>query len=535
MKSVLRSVAVFATVAISFVLASCEKSQQLEKCEDVQEVTKIQPTIETFAKALSAAVYQHEEMRSFIKDEALKQFDKDYDVFYPFVKDEEIAEGKTFREFLLGYLSEPELDRIEAEHPLLDIAVPDWSLIEGFSVDSWDTTDQDLSIGYKNEKGGLSLFNNGEREFETMSGQIPGFPTLIVKDNERMRKLPSAKAGNPCEYDIIDDAFDNTLMPETKVSHDYYDRTFDVEDYSNFISANEVFNTSTSSVGAYEAFAGDNTAAHRDYIYYGMNRTITYGKLNVHVTEYITKFRLGRLNSEFILESGDFVDCPESYTTNSSPSDEKLFQKFCYDGNLELKFRIIIGNSVDISKYKSVTFREAFQLKNVHVDYRHKTWFSDKKWVYSVDYECFVPKWINADIQLPKWDISTQSSEITINVSEVDQDIEHSYTITALNSRSSNFTTETELGKNMTITAENVGNASSSGKIKVGYGYVSKDELTTTEKIIVKDTTDDLGTAILNYSAPVILSRDTVDGVSGFRINEINTGFVYMLILPKYE
>lgn len=121
-------------------------------------------------------------MRFFIKDEALKQFDKDYDVFYPFVKDEEIAEGKTFREFLLGYLSEPELDRIEAEHPLLDIAVPDWSLIEGFSVDSWDTTDQDLSIGYKNEKGGLSLFNNGEREFETMSGQIPGFPTLIVKD-----------------------------------------------------------------------------------------------------------------------------------------------------------------------------------------------------------------------------------------------------------------------------------------------------------------------------------------------------------------
>lgn len=120
-------------------------------------------------------------------------------------------------------------------------------------------------------------------------------------------------------------------------------------------------------------------------------------------------------------------------------------------------------------------------------------------------------------------------------MSEVDQDIEHSYTITALNSRASNFTTETELGKTMNITAENVGNASSSGKIKVGYGYVSKDELTTTEKIIVKDTTDDLGTAILNYSAPVILSRDSVDGVSGFRINEINTGFVYMLILPKYE
>lgn len=96
MKDVLKSVAILATVAISFTLASCEKNQQLEKDEEVQEVTKVQPTIEIFAKALSAAVYQHGEMRSFIKDEALKQFDKDYDVFYPFVKDKEVAEGNHF-------------------------------------------------------------------------------------------------------------------------------------------------------------------------------------------------------------------------------------------------------------------------------------------------------------------------------------------------------------------------------------------------------------------------------------------------------
>ena len=56
MKTVLKSVAILATVAISFTLASCEKNQQLEKDEDVQEVTMVQPTIQQLSTSTEKCV-----------------------------------------------------------------------------------------------------------------------------------------------------------------------------------------------------------------------------------------------------------------------------------------------------------------------------------------------------------------------------------------------------------------------------------------------------------------------------------------------
>ncbi len=41
-----------------------------------------------FAKVLSVAVAKDGTLRSFLKNEAVRQYDKDYDVFYPFVKNE---------------------------------------------------------------------------------------------------------------------------------------------------------------------------------------------------------------------------------------------------------------------------------------------------------------------------------------------------------------------------------------------------------------------------------------------------------------
>ena len=40
-----------------------------------------------FAKLLSQAASSNVEVRSFLKKEALAQFDNDYDIFYPMIKD----------------------------------------------------------------------------------------------------------------------------------------------------------------------------------------------------------------------------------------------------------------------------------------------------------------------------------------------------------------------------------------------------------------------------------------------------------------
>lgn len=63
-----------------------------------------------------------EDLRVFLKEEAIKQFDNDYEVFYPYVKDETISGGRTFKEILVEHAgSESKLQEIEEVLPLLTL------------------------------------------------------------------------------------------------------------------------------------------------------------------------------------------------------------------------------------------------------------------------------------------------------------------------------------------------------------------------------------------------------------------------------
>lgn len=525
-------VAIISTIGLFTV--SCEKEDNTIGEETVFEYAFNAP--EEFSIILSKAVSDNKSLREFIKNEASKQFDKDYDVFYPYVKDMLVDGNNTFIAILKNYDDNDALERIEGEMPLLNILVPDWSWADGFSLNTWDTNDNDVSVAFDTMNGALQLYNNGEREYLLEYGQLSEFPILIVKENERMRKAANTKA-SVLSYEFIDPEFDGTGNIQTKVDHNYYDRIIETEDYSNFVTTSEMIGC-TSAINAYSIFANNPSAVHRDHIYYGMTDEIMAGKLNVHVTEYITKFRFGSLDSEFMFDGDDFSNCPESYTRYVEISDNTLINKFYYDGNLELYFQICVGNAdgttTVIPKYKTVSFTDAFQLSKVHVDFKHRTWFSDRKWVFTVDKKCFVPKWVNAEIQLPKWDISSQSTIINIHVSEYDNETEETRTISIVNSFTNNFTGELEVGATLPIETE-IGNINASGKIKLGYGETNKDETTQTVSIKTKKGSDDLGTALLYYSDPVVLSEASLNGKSGYRIKEINTGFVYMLVLPKYE
>lgn len=67
-----------------------------------------------FAKLLSQAASNSVEVRKFLKNEATKQFDNDYDVFYPMVKNKIVTDGKSFKDILLSYCKTPnELTEIE--------------------------------------------------------------------------------------------------------------------------------------------------------------------------------------------------------------------------------------------------------------------------------------------------------------------------------------------------------------------------------------------------------------------------------------
>lgn len=97
-------------------ISSCSKEDyELTDCSTSELSTK-----EQFAELLSAVTSNSEELRCFLKKEALRQYDKDYDVFYPFVRDKIVCGEKTFRDCLLDYVDEKSLLKIENDNPFFD-------------------------------------------------------------------------------------------------------------------------------------------------------------------------------------------------------------------------------------------------------------------------------------------------------------------------------------------------------------------------------------------------------------------------------
>lgn len=176
----------FAILAV----AGCSKNSM--ESEPVAEVypavseAEMEEAKADFAAILSKAVSSDESLRQFIKKTAMEQFDLDYDVFYPYVKDQIVSDGRTFREILFSYADDPS-------------------------------------------------------RLAEIEGAIPDFPTLIVKNSDRMRLVGTTTRSGEYEYAFVDDAFNAALHPQTKVSHIYQDIPIDgTPDISNYIPVSEV-------------------------------------------------------------------------------------------------------------------------------------------------------------------------------------------------------------------------------------------------------------------------------------------------------
>ncbi len=519
-------------IVASFVL-SCTKVDNVRPDTSQIPMTPEEARME-FARVLSKAVAESAELRNFIKVEAMQQFDRDYDVFYPFVKDKLVSEGMTFKELLLQYSDADLLNQIEFVEPKLNILVPDWKWLGAFSIHDWNPTQSDIAVGFQSNLEKRPIFAEGNMIGELELNQFPDFPLLIVKSNERMvQKTPRTKS-SPAQYDFADSAFDRSLSPDTKVEHQYYEVEIDGTPYTgNFMSPS---NLNPYVIGAYNEFNDNVYAAHRDYVYYGMTNSIQEGRLNTRINECIHKIKLRGeyLSHDCIRESGDFVDkgqLLEYKENNLWQTAQGLRDTFYSEGNIELKFHIIIGNKSEVASLLDggvvhATFSNLYSIVNADLDYRHRTWFNRDWFVYTVDYADFLPKWFEVNLRLPNWDISSQSAVVVIQVEECDDGATYTYERNVQSTYMQNFSLDASL--NGVVDSVNF-------KVGLGYGYSSTD--IRSEKVTIQrtDTSDDLGSAYLNYMDPVIISEATKDGVSGYNVKTFSTGVVDMMILPIFE
>ncbi len=100
-------------VAVALSIASCSKEADQLTINEESSDAFISAQKE-FAKILSSALNEEPDLRAFLKNEALKEFDMDYDVFYPYTKDVVVSGNRTFKDILISHSEDPSsLDRMK--------------------------------------------------------------------------------------------------------------------------------------------------------------------------------------------------------------------------------------------------------------------------------------------------------------------------------------------------------------------------------------------------------------------------------------
>lgn len=483
----------------------CSKdSASVNALAEVQSMQE--PLLTEFASILSSAVSNEPEVRSFLKTEALKQFDNDYDVFYPYVKDNVVYDGRTFREIIKRYDINGQLDNIETEERLLTILVPDCSWVSEncFSPATWDVTDNQILVAVSARRGKLPVYSNGKYCGDVNRNDYPLDPILVVKRNERVIYNPTKSS----VYEFVDPEYDGSVNAKTKGtwhSQDYEYSTTTPNDYVLY------YNFPTKVKQAYYEAANTSSMPQRDYIYYNMTASSDTGSLDVHFWERLFKFKFSEGNVSALYNSqSDYSHNHEGWPgTDYSQADLKLFG--WDDGNLDIVFHVITGNE-ESSYHKNVLMKDAFAPKKVHSDWYVNFFGAVTYRYYQVEYSDLVPKWIMLNINLFNWSLKNNPYSYKIKVQEFDS------TTTSYSNENGNY--------------EYVTNVSVSGdEIKVGWGIGITNTNTYNQTALSERTTtyDELGQVWVHYIDPIILNIPD----PACKIFRYTTGAVDFMIIPS--
>ena len=488
-----------------------------------------------FAKAFSNALIANKDLRTLIKDEALKKFDKDYDVLYLSVKNKNLkpseylkesssktsknllhksANATTFREALLPFFdSEAELIEIEQKLPLLTIFVPDLPL-GYFSAATWDVNDEtqipDVALRLTNTND-IPVIGKDGSKYVIEAELTPGFPIVVIKENERVRivnkksksKQNYKKAIIDEDVEFIDDNFDPNVSVNTTpqiVTNSGLDQ--------RVIDAYNIWN--------------NNDGWQRDYIYYGLTTTNTTGELTRNYSEHITSFRLtGDPKVAFTyIASGSTPDNLDPQQVN----EYRLGGSGWTDGAFEFNVYCYFGskpNTTGESDIKRFGLKPDDLFLMNHTKFTRGSWFLKKTYFRT---EIVAPKQIDFldpkyDITLPLvvWDLSKYGADWDFKFEEFDTSMEQNIS----ESKSTKITANVngELGADVFKI------------IKVGLKWGVSKEVTKTNTYNLKFTTtsNPLGSSIVSFYDNAVNKSPT----SGVLIpRAYSTGRVEFSIMP---
>ncbi len=452
-----------------------------------------------FSSALVKVLGQNEEVRSLIKEEALKQIDFDYDVLYCLIKDKQLKNGVTLEEYLEKYLTSDELKCIHKQLPTLTLFVP--TLPENsFSVHSWNTIDELPAVAVKvSDNNDVKIYyGNGETEVFP-ADIIPGFPVVVVKENERIVRngeiLSKTVSENIEETNLIfvDEIFNNLHgkdLVNTKTRANRPDRPVPlpkVDNPEDYLPANM-----KKTYEAYKIYK-NTTGWQRDYIYYGITPTTDKGPFDYNMKEFLVGFELIGDALGFYRKIADQDGDPKSSIPIGGvlPANSSIIT--WTEGEYEFKVTTYVGSKSTIgTEYKSFFRLKPDQLFRAEVERVISRPGMPGYTVYKL--VGLKSKRVDLDLPLFEWDLENYGATIKIAIEEVDGQE------TEVNSISSSIEFATNFGFD----------ASFGEKVKFGvkFGSTIKEVLNVSNTITKTLGGDELGEVIINFADPVVISDE---------------------------
>jgi hypothetical protein len=475
-------------VALMGCVQSCNK-EQVQVATPASLTPQVTNRLQAvFAKTLSKAIQSDPALRSFLQSESLKQFDMDYDVLYQMVKDAPIANGETFRERLTHYMPAQELAALEQQLPLLTIFIP--TLPSGFSPKTWQPDQEIPQIAVRQLNDAKTPLFNGASGEETViePDLIPGFPVIVVKQNERVvvnggtavlgQSTRSFYQNAQFSFSFSSPAYDGEAPRSAKAPASGSTNRVAYDSY-----ATGTLKMSYPNVLAYNIdIANPNYQWQRDYVYYGLTPTTSRGRLKDNFRETIRAFRLTEAGITKISGSSG------NPTTPTVGSSNFINTNIWTDGKYEFLITVLFNPKDGSAPQTNIRFGATPS------DVYDISYNKSRVW-NSFDYYTITgvtPKEFHPEIPIATWDLSNFGTAWTYHVFEENQTVIH-----------------TEQQKVTTSYAANFGYDVSAGTdVKIGVKF-GANTATTSERTVTLQYTEgstDLGEKISYFYDPIITS-----------------------------
>ncbi|UUF14632.1 MULTISPECIES: hypothetical protein [Flavobacterium] len=513
MKKILKMFLISGFTVFSF--SSCDNRDENNEALSSAEVNKLKVDNlydsksnlkREFGKALVKSLNESKALRDLIKNESLKMFDNDYEVLYQMIKNETLENNLTVRNLILKNLeNENLLNDIEINNPTLTILVPELPE-NSFSAKLWDTDNQVPKVAVRlTTSNDVPLINQDGTEEVLEAKYIPGFPVIVLKDNERIissnnstnknLKTNSIAVINGVNYKFLDDCFDGSKKINNQTARTVPTSSLD----SKLITA---YNTYVNTDGW-----------QRDFVYYDITPGTPKGPFKYNFQESIKTFSLQGDPRAAYNKIADQTGDPKLAEGGHAVNDVYKFNTGWTGGNFEFKVRIIVngknGVGSEIIKYFNATGSDLFDHSFVAIQ---------KRFPAITIYELRINslKQMNLNIPIFNWDLDQYASSIKIDIEEID------LTETTILTESRNVEFASNFGVDVS------GGYKDYVKIGLKYGTSQKVNSVSTIQRTFTQGNDLLGDVIVNFGDNIIIGTTG----STYTTREYNSGLYSITVEP---